>query len=62
MKNAGSQCLICKNFIGMKTDTKDFYCEAFKWRIPYDILLGRMPHTKKHAEQGNNIVFEIKEK
>ena len=45
-------CFSCKNY------QKDNLCKAFPDGIPVEILRGDNPHTKKHPEQKNEIIFK----
>lgn len=49
-------CMKCINYM------KYLSCKAFPGGIPKEILDGKFDHTKKFPGQGNEILFEAKEK
>jgi len=51
-----TQCQECKHF-----DLYSPSCKAFPNGIIENILNGSFDHTKKHSDQGNDIVFEKRE-
>ena len=50
----GSQCERCLNYLG------GLKCMAYKKKIPVDIIMNKIKHSKPIKGQQNDIVFEAK--
>lgn len=52
-------CIMCKHFFLSGLDQQ---CKAFPCGIPMDIWMGKNPHTERHPDQTNDVVFEAIER
>ena len=54
-------CLRCKHFRHYKSYSPLFKCKAFHDGIPKLIVNGNSQHTSPFKDQGNKLIFELKE-